>query len=116
MTELHILGTETTNPADNMTLDNVIDNLSETATELLCEIAQDLKEKKPENYRGIHIEHSSDSSKPFNTRDVEDLIECGIVTLHHSSSNGVVFIHCNKDVYDSLVDFGEIMEIEDMEL
>lgn len=110
MTELHILGGNTTNPADNMSLDNVIDNLSDTATELLCFIAEELKAEDSANDRGIHVEHDAHDCKPWNTRDVEDLMECGIVTVHHSSGNGVMFMHCNEDVYEALVEFGEIFE------
>lgn len=110
MTELHTLGTATTIPADNMSLDNVIDNLSDTATELLVFIAEELKTENEGNERGIYIEHDAHNCKPWNTRDVEDLIECGIVTVHHSSGNGVMLMHCNEDVYDTLVEFGEVFE------
>ncbi len=110
MNELHVLGETKTNPADNMTLDNVIDNLAETSTELLCFIAEELKTENEDNDLGIQIEHDAHNCKPWNTKDVEDLMACGIVTVHHSSGNGVMFMHCNEDVYESLVEFGEIFE------
>lgn len=112
MTELHILGSNTTIPSDNMLLDNVIDNLSDTATELLCFIAEELKEENEENELGICIEHDAHNCKSWRTIDVEDLMSCGIITVHHSSANGVMFMHCNEDVYDSLVEFGEIIELD----
>lgn len=108
MTQLHILGENTTNPADQMTLDNVIDNLSDTATELLCFIAEELLEEDESNELGIYIEHDAHHCKQWQTIDVEDLISCGIVTVHHSSGNGVMLMHCNRDVYDALVEFNEI--------
>lgn len=108
MTQLHILGENTTIPSDNMTLDNVIDNLSETATELLCFVAEELFEEDASNENGIYIEHDAHHCKQWQTLDVEDLMACGVITVHHSSANGIMLMHCNQDVYDALVDFGEI--------
>ncbi len=109
MDNLHILGENTTIPADNMTIENVIDNLSENATELLCFIAEELFEENEVNERGIAISHDSFHCKPWNTIDVEDLMSIGVITVHHSSGDGTHFIHCNQDVYDVLAEFGEIL-------
>ena len=109
MTELYILGEAKTNPSENMTVDQAVDNISENATEILCFVAEELFDENDENELGIRIEHDSFGCKDFKSQNVDELFSYGLVTVHPISSDGIMYIHCNRDVYDSLVDFGEIV-------
>ncbi len=107
---LHTLGQQKTNPADGLVLSDIIDNLASLETELLSFVAEELKEEDDSNEKGIYISHGVHNSKPFDTKALDGLIGFGIITLHHSSGNGNAYVHCNEDVYDLLVEFGDILE------
>lgn len=110
MIKLHTLGSATTTPSDGIILSNIIDNLSETGTELLCFIAEELEEEDESNEFGIYVDHDKHGCSSFSSAAYDELINFGIVTIHHSSESNAALMHCNQDIYDLLVDFGEIIE------
>lgn len=117
MTERNQFGFAKTIPSDNQTLSSVVAELSPDANELLEFVCQSLLDGSG-NENGVYVEFDNCLSKPFSTHAINELIEAGIVTIHHSDnlSDGCAQLHCNGDVVVEMHEVGGMLLSSEEEL
>ncbi|MFS1428775.1 hypothetical protein LMH73_016930 [Vibrio splendidus] len=117
MNERNVFGFNKTIPSDNLVLSSVISGLSSEANELLEFVCQEFLDGA-KNENGVYVEFDSSECKPFTTDAVNELIEAGIVTVHHSDNltSGSALLHCNGDVAVEMFEVGGMMLSPEEEL
>lgn len=108
-----------TTPSDNLTIDKAVESLSDDALTILAFIANETMSNFFNIEQGVSVELGYDSSKPFDVKQGEELIEAGLVKLTPSSTYTNWQVYINVDIIELLCheypnDIGyEADEIED---